>query len=197
MRYPDNILELSRLPIDFMGLIFYEKSPRYAGNLPPKTVRSLPPKMQKVGVFVNADVPEILGKIAAYDLQAVQLHGAESPELCRTLKNHAAIVIKAFPLSQAEDLKVTDLYSDVCDYFLFDTKTPQYGGSGKKFDWKILDGYAGDTPFFLSGGIDLEDIPVIRQLTHPHLFAIDLNSRFETVAGRKDIQKLQELFNLL
>jgi phosphoribosylanthranilate isomerase len=193
MKYPANILEISRLPIDFMGLIFYEKSPRYAGALSPEALQVLPASILKTGVFVNATEAEILEKAAKYDLQAVQLHGSESPGFCQSIKNKGIKIIKAFSVSETKDLQQTADYEEIADYFLFDTKTPNYGGSGQKFDWKILSEYSGQTPFFLSGGIGLEDIPAIRKIKHNRLFAIDLNSKFEIEAGRKDITQLKKL----
>jgi phosphoribosylanthranilate isomerase len=189
----ENIAEIARLPIDMMGLIFYEKSPRYAGNLPPEALKPLPASIRKVGVFVNASKETILEKVQPYDLQMVQLHGQETPALCSELRATGIEVIKAFPVAEAADFQLALNYEAACDYFLFDTKTPQYGGSGKQFDWKILSAYTGKTPFFLSGGIGLEDLETIKHLKHPLLYAIDLNSRFETAPGVKDINKLKQL----
>ena len=191
MKYPDNILELSRLAIDYMGFIFYEKSPRWVGNLSPEILKTLPQNIQKVGVFVNPSETEILEKTEKYDLQVVQLHGSESPQCCRFIKNHGIKIIKAFSINNETDLETINSYTEVCDYFLFDTKTPQYGGSGQKFDWKILEKYTGKIPFFLSGGIGLEDIPTIKQIQHKQLYGIDLNSRLEVRPGLKDIALLK------
>ncbi|MDR2843153.1 MAG: phosphoribosylanthranilate isomerase [Candidatus Symbiothrix sp.] len=193
MKSLENIAEIARLPIDMMGLIFYEKSPRYAGNLPPEALKPLPASIRKVGVFVNASKETILEKVQPYDLQMVQLHGQETPALCSELRATGIEVIKAFPVAEAADFQLALNYEAACDYFLFDTKTPQYGGSGKQFDWKILSAYTGKTPFFLSGGIGLEDLETIKHLKHPLLYAIDLNSRFETAPGVKDINKLKQL----
>jgi indole-3-glycerol phosphate synthase len=192
MKYPENIRALAALPIDMIGLIFYEESPRYIGDLDRKELESIPPSIQKTGVFVNESKEYILSKMKEYDLQMIQLHGDESPAFCQELKSGAIKIIKAFPINKAEDLRASFFYENTCDYFLFDTKTSQFGGSGKKFDWEILSSYRGKTPFFLSGGIDAEDVEAIRQLHHPLLYAIDLNSKFETEPGRKDIDKLRE-----
>ena len=191
MKYPDNIKELVCLPIDMMGLIFYEKSARYAGYLPADELRIVPPDIQKVGVFVNASEEDIFAKIREYDLQIVQLHGDESPDFCWEIKKSGIKVIKAFRIETAGDLERCGLYENACDYFLFDTKTPQYGGSGKKFDWGILSSYKGETPFILSGGIGAEDAESIGEIQNPKLFGVDLNSRFETGAGKKDMEKLR------
>ena len=203
MKYPENIKKLINLPIDMMGLIFYEKSARYAGNLPANELRILPSHIQKVGVFVNASEKAIYDKIKEYDLQMVQLHGDESPGFCREIKNTGIKVIKAFSIGETDDFKQLHLYENTCDYFLFDTKThltpgpfPQerrvYGGSGEKFDWEMLPSYNGQTPFILSGGIGPEDAESIKKLQHSKLYGIDLNSRFETNPGEKNIEKLRE-----
>jgi indole-3-glycerol phosphate synthase len=190
MLYPENIKALATLSIDMLGLIFYEKSPRYAGNLDTEVLKIIPPDISKIGVFVNASQADILEKVAKFDLQAVQLHGDESPDFCRELQAQNIKIIKAFQILKAEDFEPCASYKNVCDYFLFDTKTSQYGGSGKKFDWHILSSYKGDTFFFLSGGIGEDDAETIRQLRHPLLYAIDLNSRFEIEPGLKDIGKI-------
>ncbi|GHT61993.1 N-(5'-phosphoribosyl)anthranilate isomerase [Bacteroidia bacterium] len=196
MKYPENISELIHLPIDMMGLIFYEKSARYAGGLPADALRIVPPGIQKVGVFVNSFAEEIFEKARKYDLQMVQLHGVESPDFCKKLKNAGIKVIKAFQIEKAGDLQRGNWYENTCDYFLFDTKTPAYGGSGQKFDWEILSSYTGQTPFILSGGIGPEDAESIRKIRNPKLYGVDLNSRFEVRPGEKDIEKLRGFLSL-
>lgn len=193
MKQPENIAEISRLPIDMLGLIFYEKSPRYAGNLNPEALKPVPASIQKVGVFVNASQETVLEKVKKYDLNMVQLHGMESPVFCKELKKHGIQVIKAFPVEEKEDLKKTFFYEGACDYFLFDTKTSQYGGSGKTFDWQILSAYSGTTPFFLSGGIGIEEMEAVQSFRHPLLYAVDLNSKFEIAPGVKDPDKLKKI----
>jgi phosphoribosylanthranilate isomerase len=195
MKDAQNIKDLVQLPIDWMGLIFYEKSPRYAGDLDANVLDIVPPSIQKVGVFVNASIENILDRIRQYDLQAVQLHGDESPAFCRELKKHNIQVIKTFSIEEADDLAQCIFYENTCDYFLFDTKTPQYGGSGKKFDWQFLFFHKGEIPFFLSGGIGLEDAKTIQQLNFPQLHAVDLNSRFEIMPGLKDIDKIKKFLS--
>jgi phosphoribosylanthranilate isomerase len=122
----------------------------------------------------------------------VQLHGNEPIALCTQLKQQGIPVIKAFSISSPADFLDTKEYVDVCDYFLFDTKTPQYGGSGLKFDWQILQAYTYHVPFFLSGGIALSDVEEIKKIAHPQLVAIDVNSRFETSPATKNINQLQQ-----
>ncbi|MDR3339321.1 MAG: bifunctional indole-3-glycerol phosphate synthase/phosphoribosylanthranilate isomerase, partial [Candidatus Symbiothrix sp.] len=197
MKHPSNIAELSQLPIDMMGLIFYEKSPRYAGDLDADALRVIPENIWKIGVFVNASETKVLDKVERYDLQAVQLHGNETPEYCKKMKEKGIVVIKTFQIAEPEDFTYCTLYNKYCDFFLFDTKTPQYGGSGKKFDWQILSAYTGKTPFFLSGGIGLEDAEFIRNLNFPGLYAVDLNSKFEILPGTKDIEKIKTFLTTL
>jgi phosphoribosylanthranilate isomerase len=190
MKEPENIRRLAKLSIDFMGLIFYPKSPRYAGNLLPDTLSVLPDNIKKVGVFVNEQPEAVLAHIEKYKLDYVQLHGDESIETCRAIRKRCP-VIKAFSISEAVDLEKTADYQDVCDFVLFDTKTPQYGGSGKQFDWSILNAYKGQLPFFLSGGISADNVEEIQKIAHPLLYGIDLNSKFETSPGMKDTERLE------
>jgi phosphoribosylanthranilate isomerase len=195
MKYPGNIKELTALPIDMLGMIFYEKSPRYAGGLNAGELDNIPPAIRKVGVFVNESLENMLEIIDRYHLQMVQLHGNESPALCEKIKLRGVEVIKAFPVKETGDLKKCSIYENRCDYFLFDTPSSRYGGSGKKFDWQILSSCKSQTPFFLSGGIDSSDIESIRQLPVSQLYAIDLNSRFEFSPGLKNINKLKEFIS--
>lgn len=191
MKYPENMQALAAIPVDMMGMIFYEKSLRYAGNPDAEEINALPPSILKVGVFVDASIAYIADKTERYQLRMVQLHGHESPVFCKELKKQGILIIKAFPVEEPDDLKKCLFYDNCCDYYLFDTRTPQYGGSGKKFDWKILSAYQGEKPFFLSGGIAPEDAKAIGQLNYPPLFAVDLNSRFEQSPGLKDIDKIK------
>ena len=190
MKHPDNISDLNKLPIDFMGMIFYGKSPRYIDNLNPEEVRIKGGK-EWVGVFVNANETHIMQMVNKYKLDLVQLHGNESPEFCKKL-NETMPVIKAFSIADASDFEQTKAYEGLWGYFLFDTKTPQYGGSGQKFDWQILEEYIGNVPFLLSGGISVEDAEAIKKIKHPRFEGIDLNSRFEIKPGLKDINLLQQ-----
>jgi phosphoribosylanthranilate isomerase len=151
--------------------------------------------VDKVGVFFFFSHDIILDKLKRYRLQFVQLHGQETPEFCHALRSSGFSVIKAFRMKTVEDLKTCLPHEDSCDCFLFDTPTPQYGGSGRKFDWDILSAYTGSTPFFLSGGIAPEDAEIIGQLDYPRLVAIDLNSRFETAPGIKDIDSIRRFIN--
>jgi phosphoribosylanthranilate isomerase len=196
MKYPENIKALARLPVDFMGMIFYQESPRFAGKLIVEDVDVLPPSIRRTGVFVNAEFDYIMEKVDKYHLDFVQLHGSEPTEFCKEV-NEIAPVIKAFNVSEASDFEQVKAYEDACSYFLFDAKTPQYGGSGQKFDWQVLRAYTGKRGFFLSGGISSEDAESIRKIQHPKFYGIDLNSKFETEQGLKDIIRLQQFIKTI
>lgn len=196
MKDPENIKDLGKLPIDYMGFIFYDKSPRYAISLTGGDTDIVPQKIKLTGVFVNAGLDYIAEKIVRYGLDIIQLHGNESPAFCENL-HKTMPVIKAFSISDTTDFEQTKEYEGYADYFLFDTKTPQYGGSGQKFDWKILNEYKGNTPFLLSGGISVDDAKIIKQIKHPRFAGIDLNSRFETEPGRKDIKLIEQFIKAL
>lgn len=189
MKNPNNIEELSFLSINYMGFIFYPKSPRYIAGLKPEILNILSDSTKRVGVFVNEKIASLFKTIEKYGLDAVQLHGNETPQYCEDLIETfpEITIIKALSISDIMDIEKTDEYEEVCDYFLFDTKTSQYGGSGQKFNWEILNSYKGNKPFFLSGGISMEDIEEIKNIQHPNLYGLDLNSKFESEPGLKDL----------
>nr|WP_315233113.1 phosphoribosylanthranilate isomerase [uncultured Flavobacterium sp.] len=190
MKYPDNILEVGTLLPDYMGFIFWEKSARYFDGVIP----GLPKSIKKAGVFVNATQEEILEKITKYDLQAIQLHGQESVAFCQDLRENlkqAQIeIIKVFSVDDAFDFEVLKPFEAVCDYFLFDTKGKLPGGNGTSFDWKVLEKYPSSKPFFLSGGIGMEEMDAVNEIlkTNLPLYAIDINSKFEIEPGLKNIE---------
>lgn len=210
MRDADNIRAVTALDIDFLGFIFYPKSPRYTPKAIPEAELIADTattarhddiewrKPQRVGVFVDEMPQTIIAHIHNDQLDYVQLHGHELPEMIDNLKRtvipdirHSLKVIKAFSISKPDDLLQTKAYEGVADLFLFDTPTESYGGSGKKFDWQMLQAYDGHTPFLLSGGIGPEDIDRIHKFEHPQCIGIDLNSRFETAPGIKDVEALR------
>jgi len=195
MKFPENIKSVAALQPDLMGFIFYPKSPRYAEPLDMATLESLPRSIKKIGVFVNEDLERILTFVFKYKLDGVQLHGIENKDICKKLKEAGLIVLKAFPIAEASNFQVTATYEGVCDYFLFDTKTEAYGGSGIKFDWTILDEYKGQTPFLLSGGISDADAEAILKINHPKFIGIDLNSKFEIEPGFKNVEMLKEFLS--
>ena len=197
MREPENIRQVAELNINWMGFIFYPKSPRSVDNgqltadsfnCPLSTVNC---QLKKVGVFVNATVEQMIEATTNYKLDYLQLHGDETPELCYSLQKRGISLIKAFSIETKEDLEKVYDYEGRVDYFLFDTKCAEYGGSGRSFDWSVLDNYKGNTPFILSGGINPNSVTAIKSFKHPQLAGIDLNSGFEIEPGLKDIDKLK------
>ena len=191
MRDLNNIRDLVKLKPDYIGFIFYEKSPRYIGKkIAPEILDAIPPSIKKVGVFVNASEREMKNIIVQNGLNMVQLHGNESPEICQLIRLGGIEVIKAFSVDESFDFHSIKSYQESCGYFLFDTKTHEYGGSGKQFNWNLLDKYTFSKPVFLSGGIGAEDVEKIKQLNNKNIKAIDINSRFETEPGIKDIKAI-------
>ena len=191
MRDAVNIRQLEALGIDWMGMIFWPKSKRYVSTSPVY----LPQHVRKVGVFVDASLDAIRQHVEDYQLDIVQLHGQESPEMLKVLK--PLTLIKALNIATPEDLQKTEPYEGLADYFLFDTKGESVGGNGEKFDWSVLDNYQGETPFLLSGGIGSEDAQDVKTFHHPKYIGIDLNSRFETEPGLKDITKLKQFLEAI
>ncbi len=198
MKYPENILEVGSLLPDYMGFIFWEKSARYFdGEIP-----NLPRSIKKVGVFVNATLEAILEKIKSHDLQVIQLHGRESVEFCESLKKNTPNlidVIKVFSILDTFDFAELKPFENVCDFYLFDTKGKLPGGNGSAFDWKILEQYSSNKPFFLSGGIGINEIEKVKQVLKSNLpiYAIDINSKFEIEPGLKNIELLTSFKNNL
>lgn len=218
-----NTAEVAALQPDYLGFIFCEPSSRFFDTEIPE----LPNSVKKVGVFVDASVEEILGKIEKYDLQAVQLHGNEIPEFCDELRTGSTmlavkssavrvrssavgvrssavetsiarsnlIIIKVFSIKNDFDFSNIMPYEEVCDYYLFDTKGKLPGGNGYSFDWRVLRNYPSTKPYFLSGGIGLEDVRAIKEFRQrpesKYCYAIDVNSRFEIEAGLKNVEKLE------
>lgn len=187
-----NPVEVAKLNPDYLGFIFWEPSKRYfEGSIPP-----LPHSIKKVGVFVDASLKLIAEKVVDHDLLLVQLHGSESPAFCDALKKSVKHIkiIKVFSVDKDFDFVALKYYEDVCDFYLFDTKGKLPGGNGYMFDWKNLANYPSTKPFFLSGGIGLDQIESINEfMEQPEsrfCHAIDVNSRFELQPGLKDTEKL-------
>jgi len=192
MRERENVQSIAGLLPDYMGFIFYAKSPRFVADLNPEILNKLPASIKKVGVFVNSTPHEIFEKIRIYGLDTVQLHGNETPEDCQRLKSEVK-VIKAIPVSDSVDFKMCEKYLGAIDYFLFDTKGQYHGGNGVPFDWDVLKSYKHNVPFILSGGLGLEEIVALP--THKFMVGIDLNSKFEIKPGLKDLEALERGFN--
>ena len=200
MRDSENVRQVAELGVDWIGMIFWDKSPRNV-TMPPACAGNSP---KRVGVFVDETPQTIITRVVSFRLDLIQLHGHETPTLIRNLRRtlDPAIrpgikLVKAISVSCRDDIAICKTYADCVDYFLFDTKAALPGGTGKHFDWSILDAYDGDVPFLLSGGIGPGDAERVRNYRHPKCVGIDLNSRFETEPGMKDINKLKQFLEQL
>ncbi|WP_291870985.1 phosphoribosylanthranilate isomerase [Maribacter sp.] len=189
-----NTSEVATLQPDYLGFIFWEPSKRhFSGEMP-----ALPHSIKKIGVFVNETVIEILHKIQEYNLLGIQLHGKESPAFCKELqeKTQGVKIIKVFSIKNKFNFETLKEFEDVCDFFLFDTKGELPGGNGYTFDWSVLENYPSTKPFFLSGGIGLEEtnkiIAFLQTDASKYCYALDVNSKFETEPGLKNIEKLKK-----
>ena len=211
MREGENIRQVAELGVNWIGMIFWDKSPRnvtmiptYAGIIPDRGSDIGSFKAKRVGVFVDEMPQNIITRVVNYKLDLVQLHGHETPTLIRNLRRTldpdirpGVQFIKAISVSGRNDIAAYKDYEDCVDYFLFDTKCPTVGGSGSQFDWSVLEAYDGDVPFLLSGGIGPDDAERVRNFHHPKCIGIDLNSRFEVEPALKDIQKLKSFLEKL
>lgn len=215
MRDADNINDVSALDINWMGFIFYPKSPRYvrqissnAGIIPDysslkeKATADDAGRIRRVGVFVD-DMPQnIVTRVFNYHLDIVQLHGSESPVMIDNLRRtldpdirKGIKIMKAISVKSDDDILKCKDYEGHVDYFLFDTKTPLKGGSGEQFDWSVLQSYDGATPFLLSGGIGPDDARRVRAFSHPRCIGIDVNSKFENEPAYKDVDMLRKFIS--
>jgi len=211
-----NTAEVAKLQPDYLGFIFYKNSPRDFND----SIPELPKDINKVGVFVDEQVEVIVSQIEKYQLDAIQLHGHESPEICRLLKSYCHLerneeshneisqsmrslrqgkpieIIKVFSIKNEFDFSVLEKYEDVCDYFLFDTKGKLPGGNGYTFNWDVLKDYPSTKPYFLSGGIGLKSVKTIKAFIESpaskYCYAIDVNSKFEIEPGLKNIEELEK-----
>lgn len=185
------LIQLDDLGVDYAGMIFYERSARYVlDKLSGEDVKELNLSLQKVGVFVNASVEEIKARVELYGLNAVQLHGDETPSFCKKISEQVS-VIKAFRINtNGQNIdRLINPFEEFCDYYMFDTGgTGKYGGSGEKFDWAILEKAKINKSFFLSGGITLDDAEKIKAFQHPFFYAADINSGFEIEPGVKNME---------
>ena len=202
--------DLDDMGVQFVGLIFYPKSPRFVlkHGLTGPDVKKAKLKAAKVGVFVNASHDEIKNQIHNFGLDMVQLHGHETPYECSKLADYIHVV-KAFRFAENDHVEWTikDYYGS-SDMFLFDTgvpvvkdEQPVYGGTGRKFNWNRLKGLNIEKPFFLSGGIEPTDTALVKEFMHDpvakDLFVVDINSRFETSPSVKDMEKVKKFFDEL
>ena len=189
MRDPANITELIKLQPDFMGFIFHKKSPR---NVTDTSMIDFPNTIKKVGVFVDKKESFIRDKVMDYKLDLVQLHGNETPKECQELKENGFEIIKAFNISEDFVFEKLKAYEPYCNYFLFDAFGKNAGGNGITFNWNLLQGYKGQTPFLLSGGIDETMVENIKNINHSKFAGIDINSGFEITPALKDIKKIEK-----
>ncbi|MEF9427470.1 MAG: phosphoribosylanthranilate isomerase [Candidatus Mariimomonas ferrooxydans] len=190
MREPGNIADLIKVNPDYIGMIFYSKSPRFV-NLPNIKIKE---DILKVGVFVNESIPEILIKVKNYKLDLVQLHGDEPARTCHDLFRKNINVIKAFSVDGSFDFDRLNEFEPYCELFLFDARGKTTGGTGKQFNWALLKHYRGNTNYFLSGGIDLCDVSALLEHREKdkRMTGVDINSKFEIRPAYKDIEKIKK-----
>lgn len=197
MKDAGNVEEIALLKPDYMGFIFHKPSPRNCIDMDPAITASLQKDIEPVMVSVDMTEDDLLTTALRYGFHTVQLHGNETPELCSNLRNKGFRVIKAFGICSSESLKALRHYEGSVDLFLLDTLTPSKGGSGKKFDWDILESYDLNEPFMLSGGVGPDDAEAILAIGHPKFEGIDVNSRFETSPGFKDATVLRNFLSMI
>ena len=194
-----NTTEVAALKPDYIGFIFWKPSKRYfEGPMP-----SMPHSLKKVGVFVDTTISEIAKKTKTYGLLLVQLHGKETPTFCDELRKviPQIKIIKVFSMKENFDFDQLKHFEDVCDYYLFDTKGKLPGGNGYAFNWEVLKKYPSTKPYFLSGGIGLEELESLHAFMKSpqskYCEVIDVNSKFEDEPGLKNIEKIKDFKKLL
>lgn len=190
MKHPQNINLISLLNTNFLGFIFYSYSYRFIGI--PLPIELM---IKKVGVFVNYKIESLIKKVQKYVIEFIQLHGNEDIEFCEELYKNNFSIIKVFRVNEFFSFFVIQQYYNYSNYFLFETYSKQYGGSGKKFSWKKISGYTFNTKFFISGGIDTEDVERIKNILSIKFFGIDLNSQFEIEPGNKNRDELRRFIH--
>ena len=203
MTSAEQVMLLDEMGVEFAGFIFYANSPRnvYKYMTAPEIKKIKGKGINKVGVFVNASVEEVLQMVDECRLHMVQLHGDESPRYCEKIADYISVV-KAFRISDTDNIswRIKD-YMEVCDMFMFDTEGAGYGGTGKKFNWDKLKDMEIGKPYFLSGGIEPGDVDKLKEFsTTPEakaLFAIDINSKFELMPCVKDMNAIRRFVTAL
>jgi phosphoribosylanthranilate isomerase len=196
MRDVDNIREVSAFQPDYMGFIFYEKSPRFVGQdfvIPSE----FPTEISRVGVFVNHTIQSVNDMTNAHQLHYAQLHGDESVPYCEAVKQLGIKIIKVFRVDDDFDFSITKQFEPVADFFLFDTKGKLYGGNAEVFNWNLLYRYNQAVPFFISGGIHTHTIQELKNISSLNLHAVDVNSGVEDHPGLKNVNKISEIINQL
>jgi phosphoribosylanthranilate isomerase len=202
MTLPEQVNALDEMGVDLAGFIFYDKSPRFMRNkISPEKMKKIGGRIAKVGVFVNEDYEKLMKTVEDYRLDMVQLHGDESERFCEKVANYVT-TIKAFRLSDNDPIEwMIRPFHDGSDMYMFDTLGSGYGGTGKKFNWSLINGISINKLFFLSGGIEPGDEEKLIEFssleTAKKLFAIDINSRFEVTAGVKDMVKINAFVSTL
>ncbi|MGY3792792.1 phosphoribosylanthranilate isomerase [Aquimarina sp. 433] len=200
MKYQENMQAVAELQPDYLGFIFYEKSPRNFDE----DILKLPAEIKKTGVFVDASIDFVIEKVKKYNFKVIQLHGNESSQYCRDLQSELECfsetestesieIWKVFSIKDQFDFEILQPYEGIVEYFLFDTKGKEKGGNGYTFDWSVLNNYPSKTPFILSGGIGLDEIEKVKEIlkTDLPIYAVDVNSKFETAPGLKNIDELK------
>ncbi len=196
MREPDNIKEVVNLQPDFIGFIFYSKSKRYVGkDFSPGNTNLVPKPIKKVGVFVNEPVKNVLEMCKIHQLDLVQLHGGESADYCNALKKNGIKIMKVFGVDNSLPNQKIEQFQHVADMYLFDTKTPDYGGSGKKFNWEVIEKLHPGKPIMISGGIGPDDAELLKSVEHPDFYGVDVNSKFEHHPAHKNTTLLKAFMN--
>lgn len=188
-----NMDELVKSHLNYMGFIFYSKSKRSVINK--EVAKRKYSGIKKVGVFVNESIEKVIELVNECELDVVQLHATETPTYCEELKKTKIEIIKAFSIDDSFDFATTLPYKNIVNYFLFDTRGKNYGGNGVKFEWDKLEEYDGLTPFFLSGGIGVEDVLRIKAIKNKQLVGVDINSQFEIEPGKKNLVKVNEFIS--
>lgn len=195
---PENMRQIAEMYPDYMGFIFYPPSPRYVlPFLNEEDFENIPQKIKKIGVFVNEKPETIMDFVEKYHLDGIQFHGSESPDDIHRFRNIGLELFKAFGVSDDFDFSKLEAYEHSVDYFLFDTKTPQHGGSGQRFNWDVLKNYTSLKPFLLSGGIGVEDLEEVLNIQDLPLHGVDLNSKLEIYPGLKDIEKVKQAIKII
>lgn len=192
LKINDNILAVDELNVDYIGMIFYDKSKRFIQDIP-SALQQI--KATKVGVFVNASIQEISEAKTKFQLSIAQLHGNETPDFCNQIQKLGLKVWKVYGIDNKFEFSIMDDYIESVDAFLLDTKSSKHGGTGVKFNWDLLNKINPTYPFFLSGGISPEDLSVIKRINMPNLIGLDLNSRFEIEPGLKNIPTLKQFIS--
>lgn len=190
LREPDNIRRIAALTPMLMGFIFYKDSPRYAGEMPADTIKNLPSYVRPVAVFVNESEEEIDRICSRYGIRIIQLHGSETPEFCLAMQEKGYTVFKAVGIGDSMSFDRLRPYEGKVTMFVFDTLSSRHGGSGRKFNWDLLEDYPLHTPYLLGGGIGPDDVENVVGAVRPMMAGIDINSGFEESPGRKDMRKL-------